>query len=118
MLKKLLIPAALLFAVLAPAAAKADYVCETIYFPAQFPRIRLITTASPNCVGATRTSWICDPTSPSSSCGTFRYSIPELVGLQSTLASAAKTQQFVSIGGTSCTGNAAATCFYYVAFKQ
>jgi hypothetical protein len=118
MLKKLLIPAALLFAVLAPLTAKADYVCQTEYFPGQNPTVKLLTTLSPNCGGATKTYWICEPTKVSTSCGTFRYSIPELLSLQSSLVSAAKTQQVINTSTTTCSGTSTGGCLYSVVFKQ
>jgi hypothetical protein len=120
MLKKLLVPAALLFAVLVPAAAKADYVCETQYYPGSIARIKLMLTASANCTGATKTLWVCEPTNPSTSCGVLRYSVPELLNLQSNLVSAADTQQVVLASWTTCTGAPAntANCLNTVTFRQ
>jgi hypothetical protein len=118
MLKKLLIPAALLFAVLAPAAAKADYVCETQYYPGSIARIRVLATSAANCTGTTRTFWICEPTNTSTSCGVLRYSVPELLNLQSNLVSAADTQQVVFPSLTTCSGTTSTTCLYTLAFRQ
>jgi hypothetical protein len=118
MLKKLLIPAALLFAVLAPLTAKADYVCQAEYYPGSNARIKLVATSAANCTGTTRTFWVCEPTNTGTFCGVLRYSVPELLNLQSSLVSAADTQQYIAPSLTTCTGGASTTCLYSVAFKQ
>lgn len=118
MLKKLLLPAALLLGLAAPTSAFASYVCQTEYFPGQLARIKLVTTETANCGGATKTYWICEPTSTSTTCGILRYSVPELLNLQSGLLGAADTQQAIFPSTTTCTGSTATTCLYTVAFKQ
>jgi hypothetical protein len=113
MLKRLLLPSALLLAMLAPASAFASFVCRAEYFPG-IPRIKLITTESTNCVGTTKTWWVCDPTSTSTACGSLRYTPAELLNLQSSLASAGKTQQSVLVSTIAC---GTSTCFYSAAFS-
>lgn len=116
MLKKLLLPGALLLGLLAPTSAFANYVCQTEYYPGQFPKIKLVLTTGASCTGSTFTYWVCDPTAAASTtCGFLRYTVPELLNLQSSLVSAAKTQQFVQQSTTTCSG---ASCFYSIAFKQ
>jgi hypothetical protein len=117
MLKKLLMPAALLLGLTVPASAFAAYVCQTEYFPGSIARIKLVTTGTANCGGATTTYWICEPTNTSTTCGTLRYTVPELLSLQSSLVSAAKTQQVIFPSLTTCTGGTG-NCLYSVAFKQ
>jgi hypothetical protein len=117
MLKHLLKPAALLLALAAPSSAFASYVCQTEYFPGSIARIKLVTTASANCGGATTTYWLCEPTNTSTTCGVLRYTVPELLNLQSSLVSAAKTQQVIFPSVTTCTGGTG-NCLYTVAFKQ
>jgi hypothetical protein len=118
MLKKLLLPATLLLALLVPAAASAAYVCQTQYYPGANARIKLVTTDSSNCTGATTTYWICEPTSTSTSCATARYSVAELLSLEDNLVSAADTQQYVAPSHTNCTNSTATNCLYSIAFKQ
>ena len=116
MLKKTILSVGLSLAVLAPASAFAAYVCQTEYFPSP-GRIKLVTTASAACTGATTTYWICESTNTSSSCGILRYTVPELIGLQTSLADAAGTQKPIAVSSTTCTGSSATTCLYSVAFK-
>ena len=118
MSKKILRPilaAALSLAAFAPASAFAAYVCQAEYFPSP-GRIKLITTPSASCSGATTTFWICESTNTSTSCGIFRYTVPELVGLQEALASAAGTQKPILTSTTNCTGGGTG-CLYSVAFR-
>jgi hypothetical protein len=117
MLKKLLMPAALFLALAAPTSAFASYVCQTEYFPGSNARIKLVTTDTASCGGTTKTYWICEPTSTSTSCGVLRYSVTELLNLQSSLVSAADSQQYIAPSTTSCTGGGTG-CLYSVAFKQ
>jgi hypothetical protein len=116
MLKRLLLPAALLLALLAPASAFAALVCQADYFPGSIARIKLVTSSATNCTGTLTTYWICEPTNTSTTCSTVRYTVPELLNLQTNLASAAKTQQGIAVGTTTCTGGAAG-CLYYVSFR-
>jgi hypothetical protein len=115
MIKKILLSAGLSLAILAPSSAFAAFVCQAEYFPSP-GRIKLITTASASCSGATTTYWICETTGTSSGCGIFRYQVEELVGLQSSLASAAASQKPIAVSTTSCTGGGSG-CLYSVAFK-
>jgi hypothetical protein len=118
MLKKLLMPGGLLVGLAAPTSGGAWYVCQTEYFPGSIARIKLVTTETANCGGATKTYWICEPTNTSTSCGILRYSVPELLNLQSSLVGAADTQQAIFPSLTTCTNSSATTCLYSVAFKQ
>lgn len=115
MFKKVLLAAGLSLAILAPSSAFAAYVCQAEYFPSP-GRIKLITTPTASCSGATSTYWICETTNTSTSCGIFRYQVPELVGLQSSLASAAASQKPITVSTTSCTGGGSG-CLYSVGFK-
>ena len=72
---------------------------------------------SSSCRGATKTSWICEPNNTSAVCGAFRYSVPELLNLQSSLVQAAQVQKPVVLSWTTCTGGATEDCLYTVAFR-
>jgi hypothetical protein len=116
MFKKVLLSFALLLALMAPTRAFAAFVCQTDYFPGSNARIKLTLTPNASCSGTTTTYWICEPTSASTSCGIFRYSVPELLNLQSSLVHAADTQQSVAPATTNCTGGGTG-CLYYVSFR-
>lgn len=117
MFKKLLLPGALLLALLAPLTASAAYVCQTEYYPGSMSRIKLLTTTGANCTGTTTTYWICPSTMSSTSCGSLRYTQTELLSLQSNLVSAADTQQVVLPSVTPCVGAETSYCFYSLAFR-
>ena len=116
MLKKLILSATLLLGILAPAAASASYVCSSEYFGGT-PRVKLVLTTSPSCAGTTTTYWICDPSLSSTGCGLLRYSKDEILSLQSSLVSAAHTQQIVFASTTTCQGGASG-CLYSLQFRQ
>jgi hypothetical protein len=115
-MKRLILTAGLMFALLAPASAFASYVCETGYFPSP-GRVRTTLTTDPNCVGTTTTLWFCEATNTSSLCASgLRYQVSELTNLHSQLARAADSQQVVFHGTTTCS-NGAAGCGYYILFR-
>jgi hypothetical protein len=117
MLKKLLLSAGLLLALIVPTRAFASYVCQTQYYPGANARIKLTITPSASCSGSTTTYWICEPTSTSSSCGVFRYTVDELLSLESSLTHAADTQQAIAVSTTTCSGGGSG-CLYSVSFYQ
>ena len=116
MIKKLLLPSALLLALVVPGTAFGSFVCQTEYFPGSIARIKLVVTPNASCSGATSTYWICEPTNSSTSCGILRYSVDELLSLQRSLASAADSQQSIAISTTNCTGGGTG-CLYSVGFR-
>jgi hypothetical protein len=119
-MKRLILTAGLMFALLAPASAFASYVCDATYFPG-VSRVRATLTSEPNCIGTTTTLWFCEATSTSSSCASSsaaRYQVPELINLHSQLARAADTQQSVTQGTTTCFGGTTTGCGYYIIFRS
>ena len=118
MLKKLLLSAGLLLVLVVPTRAFASYVCRTQYYPGANARIKLTITPSASCSGTTATYWICEPTSTSTSCGIFRYTVDELLSLENSLTQAADTQQIVFVSLTNCSNSSAIECLYSVTFGQ
>ena len=114
-------------ALLAPAAASADYVCSVRYFssggaPSVPARMRVVYGTSATCSGALTTLWYChkDADVTTTYCASLfggRYERDELLALYESLTRAADSGQSVWPSTTTCNGGAPG-CGYAPFFGQ
>jgi hypothetical protein len=127
MTRKLLLATVLCLAtVFVPLAARAEFVCSTTYIPGPTaagqspgPRVRLVTTSSPNCGGSTKTWWFCHKLGAQNICAgpeNFRMDKAELLTHFQLLSAAAASQKRISVELTTCLGGSG-NCAYFVNFN-